>query len=165
MTSIISRPLDLVFFIYFVTHIFPTMFLDSYLALIPLTPDFLKSINQWYTEKFNDPLFVNTPNWFRGFANIELFFHLPFFFYVSIGLWKDTTSIRLPMLVYSSHVTTTTFVCLVELLFTKHKGLTDSQRNLLISFYLPYFLIPLVCMINSFSRIRTMENLVYCLTS
>ncbi|RIA97577.1 transmembrane protein 97, partial [Glomus cerebriforme] len=151
--------LDLVFFVYFVTHIFPTMLLDTYPALVPLTPDLLKSINQWYTENFNDPFFVNTPNWFRGFTYIELLLHLPFFFYVSIGLWKDTASIRLPMLVYSSHVTTTTFACLVELLFTKYEGLTDSQRNLLISFYFPYFLIPLVCMINSFIKLRMMENL------
>ena len=54
-------------------------------------PDFLNSINQWYTENFNDPFFVNTPNLFRGLAYIELLFHLPFFFYVSIGLWKGKT--------------------------------------------------------------------------
>ncbi|EXX71258.1 hypothetical protein RhiirA5_272897 [Rhizophagus irregularis] len=159
MTSITSRPLDLIFFVYFVTHIFPTIFLDSYLVLSPLAPNFLKSINQWYTENFNDPFFVNSPIWFKGFAHIEFLIHLPFFFYVSIGLWKDTATIRLPMLIYSSHVTTTTFTCLVELLFNEHGGLTNSQRNLLIFFYFPYFLIPLVCMINSFNRIRMVENL------
>ena len=81
--------LDLVFFIYFVTHIFPAILLDTYPAFpLSLTPDFLKSINQWYTENFNDPFYVNTPNWFRGFTCIELLLHLPLFFYVSIGLWK-----------------------------------------------------------------------------
>ncbi|GES89482.1 sigma intracellular receptor 2 [Rhizophagus clarus] len=152
MAPITSRPLDLIFFVYFTTHIFPTVFLDSYPVLKPLAPNFLKSTNQWYTENFNDPFFINTPNWFKGFTYIELLFHLPFFFYVSIGLWKDATSIRLPMLIYSSHVTTTTFVCLVELIFNKHEGLTNSQRNLLIFFYFPYFLIPLKIFVFHFRK-------------
>ena len=63
------------------------------------------------------------------------------------------------MLVYSSHVTTTTFACLIELLFNENEAFTNSQRNMLIACYFPYFLIPLTCLIDSFNRIRMMENL------
>ncbi|CAG8582794.1 8045_t:CDS:2 [Gigaspora rosea] len=57
---------------------------------------------------------------------------IPLMIYLTIGLLKDSSSVRLPMLIYSVHVSTTTFECLSELFFGDHEGLLKSQRNLLL---------------------------------
>ncbi|RHZ49159.1 hypothetical protein Glove_529g44 [Diversispora epigaea] len=152
MASLLSRPLDLFYFIYFVTHIPPTLLFDLHLIL-PIF-EFFGNINQSYKEKFNDPLFVNTPLWFYTCIYFEFFIQLPFFVYAIIGLWKDSTNIRIPLLAYSAHVVTVSSICLSVIYFGNHEGLREDQRKFLLGAYFPYFIIPLICLIDSFSKIQ-----------
>jgi hypothetical protein len=88
------RPLDFIYFIYFVTHIPPALLIDV-ASIFPevILPNFLLSINKWYIKNFNDPLYARI--WFKSFLVCELFLQLPFFFYASVGLWKGIIIIKL----------------------------------------------------------------------
>ncbi|RIB21148.1 transmembrane protein 6/97 [Gigaspora rosea] len=157
MASLFSRPLDLVYVIYFISHIIASVLIDTYPLHKSFAPSVLTSLNQWYIENFNDPFFVKSPTWFISCLYMEALL-IPLMVYLTIGLLKDNSSVRLPMLIYSAHVSTTTFECLSELFFGDHEELLKNQRNLLLSFYFPYFMIPFICLIDSFFRIRTIES-------
>ncbi|RIB29496.1 hypothetical protein C2G38_1950290, partial [Gigaspora rosea] len=128
--------IDLVYFVYFISRIIPAVLIDHilFISRSHLAFNLLKSMVQ-YIENFNDPFFIKSPTWFISCLYME-------------------TCVRLPMLIYSVHVSTTTFECLSELFFGDHEGLLKSQRNLLLSFYFPYFMIPFICLIDSFFRIN-----------
>ncbi|CAG8827898.1 28689_t:CDS:2, partial [Dentiscutata erythropus] len=104
--------------------------IDTYPVYKSFAPSVLTSLNQWYIENFNDPFFVKNPTWFISCLYIEAL-SIPLFIYVTIGLLKDSSNIRLPMLIYSVHVSTTTFECLSELFFGDHEELLKNQRALL----------------------------------
>lgn len=55
--------------------------------------------------------------------------------------------------VYGTHVATTVIPCLAELLFNPNTALTLTERYTLCAFYLPYFVIPLTLVIDSYSRV------------
>jgi len=157
-TSIFSRPLDLVCFIYLIAHIPPVIALDTYITFPNLLPTSLHNFNQWFLEKLNDPLHREAPKWFMSFLYVEIFVQLPFFVYASIGLWKDNPRVRLPLLVYSVYAMTTMMACLTELFFGKHEELTDSQRYTLVSLYGPYFFLPALFALDSYRRLRETES-------
>ncbi|CAG8755159.1 8812_t:CDS:2, partial [Ambispora leptoticha] len=140
-----SRPLDLVYLVYFMTHIPITILIDTY-PILPkqLVPDSITRINQWYKDFTADPNYNFEPMWFMSFLIIELFLHLPFFFYAINGLVKDSPSLRLPLLIYATETATSTFAVLASLIFEHHAALTDEKKYFLISVHLPYLFLPLV---------------------
>ncbi|CAG8605300.1 17914_t:CDS:2 [Cetraspora pellucida] len=103
MASIFSRPLDLVYFIYFITHILAAVLIDTYPVYKSFAPNALTSLNQWYIENFNDPFFVKNPTWFVSCLYIEAL-SIPLFIYAAIGLLKAVSRARHTFLVQSKRI-------------------------------------------------------------
>jgi len=60
--------------------------------------------------------------------------------------------------VYSTHVVTATGLCIAEFIFGTHEnGVSDQQRMSLILFYLPYLIVPAICLVDSFMKLRKSE--------
>jgi hypothetical protein len=90
MAAFTKRPLDLVFFIFFVTHIPITLLFDLQ-AIYPtwLVPSLLLETTAKYVEVTGDPFMGATSPmyWFQSFVSLEAAFQLPFFFVASYGLY------------------------------------------------------------------------------
>lgn len=89
--SILSRPLDLIYFIYFATHIPVTLCID-FQVFYPthLVPTALSDALKFYIDTYKDPFMGSqTPvYWFLSFICCELIVQLPFFFIACVGLIK-----------------------------------------------------------------------------
>ena len=150
----ISNTARLIYLVYFVTHIPITMCVD----LQGLFPGFyegtpLAGLLDWYVATYNDVLMEGARSgdmpWFKSFLFCEALFQLPFFFYASVALAQKINSVRVPMIIYGSHVATTVLAILTE--FAYSPALTQEQRLTLFGFYLPYLLVP-VALVLDFSR-------------
>jgi len=153
---LLSRPLDAIFFLYFASHIPITIALDAQ-AVVPalVVPSLFVTLKAWYVDQYKDP-FLAAPHawWFKSFMISEAFLQLPFYVYAAQGLLNDSPKVRLPLIVYGAHVATTTAPLLFELWFNNHThGLTFEQQATLTSFYLPYLLIPLVILWDSYCKV------------
>lgn len=89
--SIFSRPLDLIYLIYFATHIPVTLGID-FQVFYPShwVPKVLSEALEFYVDTFKDPFMgSSTPTyWFLTFICCELVVQLPFFFIACIALVK-----------------------------------------------------------------------------
>ncbi|KAG1728110.1 transmembrane protein 6/97 [Suillus lakei] len=171
--SITSRPLDLVYFAFFLVHIPATLLIDLQ-ALYPpsLTPHFIRALPQFYVQMSNDPLIGSVLGmlgdskpfiWFKTFLAVEVLFQLPVFVLGARGLWRDSRSIYVLLLIYAASTTTTILPCLSVLLTTpitspqtiaeKVVSVTTFQRFLLLSSYIPFFVIPLIMTVDMASRL------------
>ncbi|KAI8867460.1 hypothetical protein GQ42DRAFT_164764 [Ramicandelaber brevisporus] len=153
--SLLQRPFDIVLLAYFVTHI-PITLISDIVPLFPVeyVPEISKSLNTVLTQQFGDPLMVAgqafAPGrvWFHSLLVAELVLQLPFFFYASYAIWRDSPCRRIPLLMYGVHVVTTMISTLGTLLLDA-PHLSDAKRYTLVSFYVPYLLIPLGIIIQS----------------
>ncbi|KAJ1970083.1 Transmembrane protein 97 [Dispira parvispora] len=151
-----SRPLDLVFYIYFMVHIPTTILIDSQIVLPSwLYPQPLLNLSDFWHRVSGDPLmavdqFGLDPNmvWLYTFVVAELVLQLPFFFYAARELYWDSPCIRLPLGLYGAHVATTTLPILVSAWFG-YPELLLNQRYLMLAVYSPYFLVPLLMVLNT----------------
>ncbi|CAO3596396.1 unnamed protein product [Absidia cylindrospora] len=92
--------------------------------------------------------------WFQSLVSLEGLFQLPFFFVAVYGLYHDKFFVRLPMAVYGSHVVTTVAPILTELaLNPNYADLDDRARCILLALYGPYFIIPLIILVDSYRRV------------
>lgn len=152
------RGLEWLLGFYFLSHIPITLFMDLQ-AVLPreLYPDELTKLQKWYAKEFKDPLIQDPPSWFKSFLFCELVFQLPFFPIATYAFFKGGCKwIRTPAIIYSVHTITTLIPILTTLLFedfSKASGLkgqgpkTIRERLTLVSFYAPYFLIPLMLLL------------------
>lgn len=89
--GLLSRPLDLIYFVYFASHIPVTLAIDLQ-TLLPAhwIPKVLADTLSFYKNTFKDPFMGSTEPmyWFRSFLVCELILQLPFFFYACYGLVK-----------------------------------------------------------------------------
>ena len=127
---------------YFITHIPISISLDFQALFGDFYSQGFKDINTYYVKTYNDPLMATTPIWFKSFIACEVIFQLPFFFIASYALLYEQKWIRIPMIIYGTHVSTTLVPILAEFLFSKTN--TTTEKAILFSFYLPYFIIPLL---------------------
>ncbi|KAF8916206.1 transmembrane protein 6/97 [Mucidula mucida] len=140
-----SRPLDLVYFTFFLWHLVASFAVDFQALFYPYT--WLPSIPEYYISFSNDPLIggamrkEHNLTWFICFLAIEFLFQLPVFVLGMIALWKDSKSIYVLLLVYASSTVTTTLPCLVHVV--QHDGLSTAQRTIILSGYVPFSLVPL----------------------
>ncbi|KAJ3054808.1 Transmembrane protein 97 [Rhizophlyctis rosea] len=149
--SLFSRPLDIIFLFYFITHIPSTVLLSPQTLLPPhWVPAFMKEAMRTWVGMSGDPWMAQSLAgkpvdwWFKGIIAFgELPISLPFFFYLIHGLWNDRAQIRIPAIIYSSHVATTLIPILSEIFFA-HPELSEDQRRMLVAAYLPYLVIPLL---------------------
>lgn len=102
----ILRVLEILFFLYFASHIPITLFIDLQALLPqhvypqqvsvtylhnnhpPCSPSHfydcftclqLKDVLRWYSDEFKDPMVVDPPEWFKSFIFCEALIQLPFF--------------------------------------------------------------------------------------
>ena len=135
-----NQLLKITFLIYFITHIPITLCLDLQILLGQFYPDNLRSLFTWYVSVFNDRLLATRPIWLQSFIFAELVLQLPFFFAAVYGIAYEKKWIRIPAIIYGSHVATTVIPILAEVAFSTE--LTFHEKLVLCSVYLPYFLIP-----------------------
>ncbi|KAF5355274.1 hypothetical protein D9758_006060 [Tetrapyrgos nigripes] len=145
-----SRPLDLVYFIFFLTHIPASLLLD-FQAIYPasLLPSQLSQLQKWYLEFSGDPLIGGMTGgkgndelvWFATFVWVELLFQFPVFLLGMRGLWKGSKGIYVLLLAYGASTATTTLPCIFFILKSAAQ-VTSAQEALLLSSYIPFFLIP-----------------------
>ncbi|KAI8094889.1 transmembrane protein 6/97 [Gilbertella persicaria] len=162
METLLSRPLDLVYFIYFSSHILATCCIDSQ-AFLPSEwyPQVLKDLLSFYVHTYKDPFMGNPDYWFKSFVVCELVFQLPFFVYACIGLLKNTQHLRFPLAIYGAHVATTVLPLLAEVLLNPEHKLNWTEKVILCGFYGPYFALPCIMLIDSFIRVNTTLKAAY----
>ncbi|KAF9155141.1 hypothetical protein BG015_010935 [Linnemannia schmuckeri] len=160
-----ARPKDMAMFIYFISHIPATMFMD----LVPIYPSFLAPLIQpllkfqdFYVETFRDPFMGDRSLiWFNTFLHCEALLQLPFFFFAAYSLYHNKRSIALWICVYSAHVITTVFPILTTLNLTKDDNfpfaVSEGQKQFLNCLYTPWILFPLWMLVESFQRVRSFE--------
>ncbi|KAJ2492424.1 Transmembrane protein 97 [Coemansia sp. RSA 2050] len=150
--------MDIVYFVYFVSHIPITLLIDAQ-PLVPagLVPKALLSLTGFLTDVLGDPFMVVGPRarsdmtWFRSLLASELLLQMPFFFYAAWALWTNCPRRHLPLLVYGVHVATT----MIPILGTLYRGDIDrpcGTRAMLAGIYMPYLLIPLAIAYESYTH-------------
>ncbi|CAH2355388.1 uncharacterized membrane protein [[Candida] railenensis] len=151
----ISRKLDWFYFWYFVVHIPVTLLIDSCL-IVPATWQFniQKTLVSFHIATNKDFLLDTLPLWLKVFGFIELTFQLPLFFFAAIKLYHNSSSVYPWLVVYGFNASFTTLVCLVHVLVEGNShGLQDAEVYGLFGLYVPYFIIPLVMLIDSMKRV------------
>ncbi|PCH44154.1 hypothetical protein WOLCODRAFT_144845 [Wolfiporia cocos MD-104 SS10] len=168
-----SRPLDLLYFAFFLMHATATVLVDLQVVYPPaLVPQFMKEITQYYMATYNDPLiggvmgfFGNSDSfvWFKTFILMEGFFQLPVFILGMRGLWRDSRSIYVLLLIYAASASTTTLPCVAVILTTpltsaetlaaKIISITPVQRTGLLASYIPFFALPLIMTVDMAFRV------------
>ncbi|EMD38811.1 hypothetical protein CERSUDRAFT_133352 [Gelatoporia subvermispora B] len=173
-----ARPFDMVYFAFFMMHLPATLLVDLQ-ALYPahLVPPLIAKIPGFYISMSNDPLIGGAMGllgkgdqfvWFKTFLLLEALFQIPVFVLGMRGLWKDSRSIYVLLLIYAASTTTTTLPCLSVILTTPLTSgetlaagivsISVEQRLLLLSSYIPFFLVPLMMTIDMAVRILRLVN-------
>ncbi|KAI0796051.1 transmembrane protein 6/97 [Abortiporus biennis] len=180
--SLTSRPLDLLYFVFFIFHIPNTILVDVQ-AIYPkeFVPSVLAQLPKLYVELSGDPLiggangfFGNAVEdsyiWFKSFLLLEIFFQLPVFILGIRGLWRDTRSptLYLLLLAYGASTSTTLLPCLsiffstptttAETLKQGVIAITSFQRMLLFASYVPFLLVPLGMTIDMALRLEKLAR-------
>mmetsp|Transcript_29138 Transcript_29138/g.38322 ORF Transcript_29138/g.38322 Transcript_29138/m.38322 type:complete len:162 (-) Transcript_29138:178-663(-) len=132
-----------VFLIYFVTHIPTTLLIDMQAIFSEFYPESLKNLLQWHIETNGDFLMATLPLWFRSVIWGEYVMQLPFFFVASYAFYKGANWIRIPTIIYGSHVATTMIPILSEILYSPEMTAGSTARIQLFCIYLPYLVVPL----------------------
>jgi hypothetical protein len=89
VASIWKRPGDLLVFLYFVSHIPITIFIDSQVLLRNYFqyPKLLTDVCDNYVRDFQDKLVANPPLFFQVFTACELIIQFPFFFFAAYAYY------------------------------------------------------------------------------
>lgn len=173
-----SRKLDLVYFIYFIQHAIVTVLIDSTVVIpreyqLPIQ----QFLSDFHIESNKDILLLQKPIWLQSYIWLELLFQLPLFiigpYYLLKGikiktsnnpfisiltfhfffflLLIDNKNIYIPMLIYAVEASTTTFACLIEVLFLNQ--LTLSEKSNLAALYAPILAVGLLMLVDMAVRI------------
>ncbi|CAK7902862.1 hypothetical protein CAAN1_07S04742 [[Candida] anglica] len=151
----INRKLDWFYFWYFVIHVPITVLIDSCLIVPPSWQfNIQKTLVQFHIATNNDFLLDTLPLWLQVFGFVELVFQLPLFVYGAFKLYNNDITIYPWLVIYGFNASFTTLVCLVYVLAEgESHGLLSGQVWGLFGLYVPYFIIPLVMLIDSMNRI------------
>lgn len=140
------------FLFYFVTHIPITILFDmqpllhgTYLnypkALLQMNADFIRD--------FEDPFLGKPPLYFVCFTYCEIFLQLPFFFIAIWALLRGSNWIRIPMIIYGTHVATTCIPLLATFWMDNPGRPTKYINRVILSvIYGFYFLVPFLMVID-----------------
>lgn len=132
--------LRVIFLVYFITHIPITLLVDFQILFGAHYPENLRQVFSWYQDTYKDQLLIHQPDWLRSFIWAELIFQFPFFFVATYGLLFKKNWIRIPSILYGSHVATTVWAIIADLLGNNVN--TTQEKYVLFGFYAPYFIIP-----------------------
>jgi len=173
-----SRPMDLCYFIFFLVHIPATLLIDCQVIWPKqFVPKLVQAIPPLYVGMSGDPLiggamgiFGNGSElaWFRSFIYLEALFQLPVFVLGACGLWRDSPRIYSLLALYGASTCTTTLACVAMVLDTPTTSaatiaqmvisITPEQRILLLSSYVPFFIIPLWIAVDMALRLQKLAS-------
>jgi len=151
--------MNFIFFLYFLSHIPITLLFDSQVLFTEaeaadIYPKMIREMVHNYSASFKDPMVIDPPHWYRSFVWCEMFLQFPFFFFAVVAFWKGNCRwIRIPAIVYSSHVATTVLPILFHIMRHDFSGSklpgpsTTEERLKLMAIYLPYFIVPLLLLL------------------
>ncbi|CAM9208811.1 unnamed protein product, partial [Phaeothamnion confervicola] len=103
-----------------------------------------RDILSFHIHTNHDVLMETQPPWFKSLILAELLLQWPFYFVAAYALLMRRNWIRIPCIIYGSHVATTMIPILHE--FATTSALSDAERLKLILIYCPYLLVPLLLM-------------------
>jgi len=173
-----SRPMDLIYFIFFVTHIPVTLLIDCQ-AIWPkqIVPKTLQALPPWYVGMSGDPILGGVMGingnesafaWLRSFIYLEALFQLPVFVLGARGLWRDSPGVYALLALYGASTSTTTLACLATVINTPTTSaatiaqgvfsITLQQRVILLASYVPYFIIPLFVAVDMAFRLQKLAS-------
>ena len=118
MAPLLTRKLDTLYLIFFLTHL-PIMLFFDLTPLYPahLLPAPLLTLRTWYHSTYGDRFFSGSPPvWFPVFTWLELLLHLPLTLWAIPALVRDDPRTPLALLVFGLETTVTTVVCMAEML-------------------------------------------------
>ncbi|KAI0308243.1 hypothetical protein B0F90DRAFT_144369 [Multifurca ochricompacta] len=138
-----------------------------------IRPQALASHSSWYVSMSGDPLiggamgiFGNQSelSWFKSFLYLEVLFQLPVFVIGAHGLWRDSRRIYGLLVLYGASTCTTTLACVATVINTPTTSaatiaqqvisITPEQRAMLLSSYVPFFVIPLYLAVDMALRLQ-----------
>uniref|UniRef100_A0A8C6YBN2 Transmembrane protein 97 n=1 Tax=Naja naja TaxID=35670 RepID=A0A8C6YBN2_NAJNA len=150
----VARVLEWIFAFYFLTHIPITLFIDLQPLLPGVHPSALSDVMTWYIATFKDPLMSSPEPWFLSFLYLEALLQLSFFPIAAYAFWKGNCKwIRIPVIIYTTHVITVVVACLVHILFTDFSNAkaptprTLQERLTVAAFYAPFLAICLAMLL------------------
>ncbi|KAF2242840.1 hypothetical protein BU26DRAFT_493577 [Trematosphaeria pertusa] len=122
-SSIWSRKRDLVYLVFFLTHL-PVMLAFDLTSYYPasLKPLWMSSIRTWYIATYGDRFFFSPPPWFPLFTLLEALYHLPLTLWAIPALLRADPRVPLALLVFGLETSITTLVCLAEMLSWEELG-------------------------------------------
>jgi len=174
-----ARPLDLLYFLFFVVHLTATLIVDlQYLYPPSWIPGFMRNLLSFYINMSKDPLMGGVTGllgdsthlmWFKTFIMLEVFFQVPVFILGLRGLYRGSRSIYPLFLLYGASAATATLACVttviqmpsvryipgsnIPILENSVGALTYEQRFMLLSSYVPFFLVPLIMAVDMALRV------------
>jgi len=170
--------MDLIYFIFFVTHIPVTLLIDCQ-AIWPkqIVPKTLQALPPWYVGMSGDPILGGVMGingnesafaWLRSFIYLEALFQLPVFVLGARGLWRDSPGVYALLALYGASTSTTTLACLATVINTPTTSaatiaqgvfsITLQQRVILLASYVPYFIIPLFVAVDMAFRLQKLAS-------
>lgn len=111
--------------------------------LRPYIPTVLVRLQHSYINTFHDNLMRRPPLFLVAAILCELFLQLPFFFAAIIAFIKGQQYIRIPSIIYCSHVVTTVIMILPEL-YIRCTHPNSDMKLALVALYSIYLFIPLL---------------------
>ncbi|KAG9233116.1 hypothetical protein BJ875DRAFT_505558 [Amylocarpus encephaloides] len=107
----------------------------------------------FYIREFNDPLYAKDPPFFQLFLVLECIYLVPMSIMGIRVLIKDTPLAPVHLLVYSTYIFTTTFVCLWEVICTEDWPQETINKN--IPGYVSFLFIAAIMWVDMFGRLGT----------
>ncbi|KAF9475209.1 hypothetical protein BDN70DRAFT_957713 [Pholiota conissans] len=170
---LLARPLDFLYYLFFTVHLPASLLVDlQWIYPKQFIPSFMSGFLNFYIDLSRDPLIGGLAGvfgdnthltWFKTFITLEAIFQIPVFIIGLQGLRKGSRSIYPLLAAYGASSATTTLACLTTVLQTPFVlpgasakgvvGVTQAQRLLLLSSYVPFFLIPLIMAVDMSMRV------------
>ncbi|KAL9931211.1 hypothetical protein V8E36_009938 [Tilletia maclaganii] len=148
--SLRSRPVDAVYVAFMISHLFASLLVDGQ-TFYPaaLVPAALKQVKADYLRDSNDPILRNVLSpayvWFWTAMMVEIVVQVPSF---ALGAWalaRDDKRFYPLLIAYSACASVTTLQCLLTVLLGAERATLSSENlRLILSSYVPFFLIPTV---------------------
>ncbi|KAF8967636.1 transmembrane protein 6/97 [Flammula alnicola] len=173
-----ARPLDMFYFLFFAIHLPASFIVDlQYLYPPQLVPPFMRGLLNFYVDMSRDPLIGGIAGafgdsahltWFKTFIVLEALFQIPVFVLGLRGLYRGSRKIYPLLALYGASSATTTLACLTTVIQTPSlppnamaklaPGVTPEQRLLLLSSYVPFFLVPLIMAVDMALRVAKLAE-------
>jgi len=152
MASLLSRKLDLLYFVFFLTHI-PIMLLVDLYPLYPnqIVPAFMTGIRKWYITTYDDQFFIKPPAWFITYMWLEAMYHFPISIWAVGALYRNDPKVPLHLLVFALEVAITTLTCVSD--YLSWSPFSNEKKLQLGYLYVPYLALSVFMALDMIKRL------------